>query len=424
MSERILIVDDYTRAHALAWKIARDRPGCELFVAPGNAGLEPLATLVPISPKDIHGIVDRCRELRPRLVVIGPLRPLREGIVDALSSIGIRALGPTALGAMIESSKAWAAQLALEAGVPMPATYAFQTADAADDFVEERGRPFVVKPDGEALAAGVSVSESVEATHAAIDRVARKLWYGPGGRSIILQERVSGREVQVAALTDGVTHRVIHAVRGYKRAKDGDLGPLTSGMGSHAPVDDLTPEVGAEIGARILAPLLAGLRRRGIRFRGFIEAGVMLTARGPVVLEFNCRLGNPSANVILPLLRFDLVEATEAVFTGRLESFEHLEPAGAAVCVVLRPGAPGDPRTPSVVIEGLESASEGSLVFHQRTARQDGRWLIPPNGALGITGLGATVSEAREHAYAAVRRIHFEGAEWRSDIAAEAGWVG
>jgi phosphoribosylamine--glycine ligase len=424
MAERILIVDEATRAHALAWKISRDRPGCELFVAPGNAGIAPLASLVPIPVTDIRGIVDWCRRARPDLVIIGPCRPHRLGIVDVLSSDGIRAFGPTALGATIESSKAWAAELAVAAGVPMPGTHAFRSADAADAFVARQGRPFVVKPDGEALAASVSVNDSVEETHAAIDRVARQLLYGRAGARLVLQERVRGHELQVTSFTDGVTPRVIGAARSYKHAKDGDEGPFTSGMGSYAPVAEMTADLQAEIEARILAPLLAGLRRRGIRYIGFIEVGVMQTVYGPLALEFNCRLGDPTADVILPLLRVDLIEAVEAAFAGDAASFEIPEPSGAAVCVMMRRGGASGAPSASAVIDGLGPADDRVVVFHSKTAREDGRWLFEPGAVLGVTGLGATVTEARRRAYAAVRAITYEGAEWRTQIGAEAAWVG
>jgi phosphoribosylamine--glycine ligase len=424
LDQRILIVDKDTRAHALAWKIARDRPGCELFVAPGNAGLGSLATPVPLWHEDIRGIVDWCRTVRPDLVIVGPCRPLRYGIVDALASEGIPALGPTKRGARLEASKGWAARLARAAGIPMPATHAFHTAGAADAFVERQARPYVVKPDGEALAAAVTVSDNVEDTHAAIDRIARKRMFGVQDARIVLQERVHGREIHVAVLTDGATHRIVHAVRGYKHARDGAQGTFTSGMGSHAPVSEMTPSIRAEIEARILTPLLAALRRRGVRYTGFIEVGLMLTAEGPVVLELNCRLGCPSANVILPLLRFDLLEAMEAAITGGLDVLDVPEPHGAAVCVMLRRrGAKED--QPRAIVDGLESAARaGVLVFHSLTAREDGIWLCEPGASLAVTGLGATVAEARERAYAAARRIRFLDADMRTDIAAEADWVG
>ena len=354
--------------------------------------------------------------------MIGPCHPLRFGVVDALSAEGVPAVGPTALGATIESSKGWAAELALAAGIPMPATHAFDSADAADAFVTQQDRPYVVKPDGEAFAAAVTVSDSVEDTHAAIDRMSRMWWtYGATDARIVLQERVHGRELHVAALTDGTKHRVLHAVRGYKRPTDGDQGAFTSGMGSQAPVAEWTPDLRADVEARILTPLLAELRRRGIHYSEFIEVGVMLTADGPSCSSSTAASGShgqrhPPAPALRPR------RGHRSRDHGRTRGDRDPEPVGAAVCVMLRrlrPTEPADDLSDSVVIEGLESVDQRSLVFHSETARQDGRWLFGPGAALAVTGIGATVPEARERAYAAVRHINFEGALWRTDIAAE-----
>ncbi len=418
--KRILVIGGGGREHALCWRIKRDRPGCVLFAAPGNAGISTLATLLPLTATDIEGIVAWCFEERPDLVVVGPDDPLAGGIVDALSAAGIRAFGPTAAAARIESSKAWATDVATAAGVPVPESHVFDSADAADAFVSSRRQAFVVKADGLALGKGVFVCGSVDETLAAIDRVARRRAFGSAGDRVLLQERLIGAELSVFAICDGDSFRVIGGARDYKRIEVGDHGPNTGGMGAYTPVADLTPELQADIEQRIIEPTLAEMRGRGAPFAGFLYAGLMLTSRGPVVIEFNSRMGDPEAQVILPLLRFDLVEAMEAAIDGRLAAFGPTEPVGAAVCVVLASGGYPGRYTTGLAIEGLDSVSADVLVSHAGTTRKGDTWSTAGGRVMGITGLGGTVSEARERAYAGVGQVQFKSSVWRSDIAAGA----
>ena len=417
-SERILVVGGGGREHALCWRIIADRPGVELFAAPGNAGIAELATLLPLAAGDIDGIVTWCRTSRPDLVVVGPDDPLAGGIVDALAEVGVAVFGPTAAAARIESSKAWAADVAIAAGVPVPDTHVFSSADAAELFVTNEQRPWVVKADGLALGKGVFVCDTVSQTLEAIDRIARRRDFGGAGDRVVLQERLDGPELSVFAICDGLTFHVIGAARDYKRAADGDRGPNTGGMGAYTPVSDLTPALLARIEADILAPVVAEMRRRGAPFVGFLYAGLMLTASGPMLIEFNSRMGDPEAQVVLPLLRFDLVEAMQSAIAGGLARFAPTAAVGAAVCVVLASeGYPGRYST-GVAIEGLASVAAETVVSHAGSARDGQRWVTAGGRVLGITGLGDTVSEARERAYAGVGRVHFEGAVFRSDIAA------
>ncbi len=418
---RILVVGGGGREHALCWRIGRDRPDAELFVAPGNGGTAGLATAIPLAANDIDGLVAWCVDMRPDLVVVGPDDPLAAGLVDALVRVGILVFGPTAAAARIESSKAWAAEVCAAAGVPMPESYAFDVADAADAFVHREDRPFVVKADGLALGKGVIVCDSVAQTHAAIDRLARCGEVGSAGERLLLQERLRGPEASVFAICDGSSFHVIGTARDYKRIGDGDRGANTGGMGAYSPLADVSSEMLADIETRIIAPILAELRRRGCPFVGFLYAGLMLTADGPVVIEFNARMGDPEAQVILPLLRFDLVSAMEAAVAGRLSEFAVPPSSGAAVCVVLASrGYPGAYQT-GVVIRGTDEADEDVLIFHAGTRGDDGdgAGLATSGGrVLGVTGLGADVIEARARAYGGASRIRFDGAAWRSDIAA------
>ncbi|MFV2062285.1 MAG: phosphoribosylamine--glycine ligase [Chloroflexota bacterium] len=419
-AERILVIGGGGREHALSWRIKRDRPDCQLFVAPGNAGIAELATLVALQACDVKGIVAWCHAQQPGLVVVGPDDSLAGGIVDALEDAGIRVFGPTAAAARIESSKAWATEVAMAADVPVPESHVFDSADEAEAFVSGAQQAFVVKADGLALGKGVFVCGSVEETVAAIDRVARRRAFGVAGDRILLQERLIGAELSVFAICDGSTFRVIGAARDFKRIGDGDHGPNTGGMGAYTPVADLTPELLTDIETRIIGPTLAEMRRRGAPFTGFLYAGLMLTQAGPMVIEFNGRMGDPEAQVVLPLLRFDLVEAMKLAIDGGLAEFAPVEPDGAAVCVVLASGGYPGRYSTGIAIEGLEEVGPDLLVSHAGTHRDGEHWLTAGGRVMGITGLGGTVAEARERAYAAVEQVRFEGAVWRSDIAATA----
>ena len=415
---RVLVVGGGGREHALCWRIRRDHPRAELYVAPGNAGTDALATAVPIRAGDIDAIVAWCVAQRPDLVVIGPDDPLAAGLVDALEVAGVRAFGPSAAAARIESSKAWATQVCEAAGVPIPASHVFDSADTADAFVRASGTAFVVKADGLALGKGVVVPASVEATIEAIDRLMRRRAFGAAGERVVLQERLRGPEASIFAICDGVTHRVIGAARDYKRVGDGDEGPNTGGMGAYAPLAEVDAAMLADIDARIIGPVLGEMRRRGAPFVGFLYAGLMLTTTGPKVIEFNARLGDPEAQVILPLLGFDLLAAMEAALEGRLTSLALPSPAGAAVSVVLAAaGYPGAYQT-GREIHGADLGAPDTLLFHAGTRRDDGRLVTAGGRVLAVTGLGPNVQAARARAYAGADTISFDGAVRRSDIAA------
>jgi phosphoribosylamine---glycine ligase len=418
--ERILVVGGGGREHALCWRLRRDRPAARLFAAPGNAGIAELATPLPLEAEDLEGIASWCRDARPDLVVVGPDDPLALGLVDRLAAQGTPAFGPTAAAARIEASKAWAAEVLAAAGVPRPETWVFDSPQAADAFVRGRAGRLVVKADGLARGKGVFVCDTPGEAHAAIDEVGRRRAFGAAGDRIVIQERLSGPELSVFALCDGDAARVIGTARDHKRLGDGDSGPNTGGMGAYAPVAEADPASLACIEADILLPTLRELRRRGAPFTGFLYAGLMLTPDGPRVLEFNSRLGDPEAQVILPLLRFDLADAMLAAAGGRLATFGAPEPQGAAVCIVLASGGYPGPHQSGMEIEGLGALEPDVLAFHAATIRAGGRLLTAGGRVLGITGLGGSVGEARERAYAAVERIRFEGAVWRRDIAAGA----
>jgi phosphoribosylamine--glycine ligase len=416
-AERILVVGGGGREHALCWRIRRDRPAAELLAAPGNGGIGQLARLLPFAPGDVDGIVRWCRDERPDLVVVGPDEPLARGLVDALAAVGVAAFGPTAAAARIESSKAWAADVCRAAGLPMPETHVFSSADAADAYLDSRGDCLVVKADGLALGKGVVVGATLAECHDAIDRLMRRRELGPAGDRVVLQERLVGPEVSVFAISDGTTARTIGCARDHKRIHDGDRGPNTGGMGAYAPVPDVDEATLAWIEAHILAPVLGELARRGHPFVGFLYAGLMLTEDGPKVIEFNSRMGDPEAQVLLPLLGFDLVDAMRRAIDGELAGWAAGPAVGAAVCVVLASGGYPGRYEVDRPIRGLDGVPSGTLVFHAGTRQVGGGWLTAGGRVLGVTGTGATLVEARERAYAGARGIDFEGLAMRQDIA-------
>ncbi len=417
---RVLVVGGGGREHAICWRIQHDRPGAELFVAPGNGGTSTVATNVPIEAADIGAIVDWCVEHQPDLAVIGPDDPLAAGIVDALRAAGVRAFGPTAAAARIEASKAWATDICTAAGAPIPESHVFDSAEEAEAFVLDRDEVFVVKADGLALGKGVIVPDTVDGTLTAIDQLARRKTAGAAGDRLVLQRRLTGPEASVFAICDGRDFHIIGVARDYKRIGDGDLGPNTGGMGAYAPPADVDTETLSYVESRIIAPVLAEMRRRGSPFNGFLYAGLMLTAEGPTVIEFNARMGDPEAQVILPLLGFDLVDALEAAADGNLAGIELAAPSGAATCVVLASGGyPGAYET-GKVIDGIDEMGPDTLVFQAGTSWKDGRLVTSGGRVLAVTGLGSTVTQATARAYSGADQIEFEGAVRRSDIAAGA----
>lgn len=393
---KVLIVGSGGREHALAWKIAQSPSLTELHAAPGNPGIARLGTCHPVHAEDAEGLLTLARSLDADLIVIGPEAPLVAGVGNTLRHAGLAVFGPSGAAARIEGSKTFAKEVMRAAGVP-----------AAEALPVARP-PCVVKADGLAAGKGVFVCRTQEDLDAAL-RAAGS--YG----DVLIEELLEGEEASVLALTDG--HRVLPlpGARDYKRAGDRDTGPNTGGMGAFSPVPGLDVE---ELVDRIHRPVLEELAQRRTPFIGVLFAGLMLTDKGVRVLEFNCRIGDPEAQTILPLLEGDLLPALAAAARGDLSDAELRGSDEAAVTVALAAGSYPEGQDSGSPIEGLEAAeAEGALVFHAGTALRDGRLVTNGGRILNVTAIGATVGEAREVAYRAVGRISFAGAKYRSDIA-------
>jgi phosphoribosylamine---glycine ligase len=397
---RVLLVGSGGREHALAWKLAQAPSLTSLHAAPGNPGIARHGQCHPVRAEDGEGLLDLARTLDVDLVVVGPEVPLVAGVADDLRHRGVAVFGPSRAAARIEGSKGFAKEVMRAAGVPTAETLAVARS------------PCVVKVDGLAAGKGVFVCRTSAELDAGLAAAAS--YAGP----LLIEELLEGPEVSLFTVCDGARAVALAPAQDFKRAYDGDEGPNTGGMGSYAPVGGLGTDEVEELLDLVHRPVLAELAQRGTPFVGVLFAGLMLTSDGPKVLEFNCRFGDPETQSVLPLLDGDLVRICFAAATGDLEPVEVGVGEGAAVTVVVAAGeypASGDRGTP---IDGIEAAEKaGALVFHAGTALHDG--LVRTNGGrvLNVTGLGATLAEAREAAYGAVEEISFAGARWRGDIA-------
>jgi phosphoribosylamine--glycine ligase len=426
---KVLVIGSGGREHALVWKLAQSPHLQQLWCAPGNAGIaqEKLRNgnavqCVPIGAEDLPALRAFAKEQRVDLTVVGPDNPLALGIVDFFRKDGLRIWGPNQKAAQFEASKAFSQKFMERHGIPTARSGTFSDAAAAREYARSLGGKCVVKADGLALGKGVLICETTRDADAAIHEILVEKTFGAAGQQIVIQEFLEGVEVSLHALCDGTSAKLFPTSQDHKRALDGDRGLNTGGMGTYSPTKLVTERELADIGHAILDPWLAGCAAESIDFRGIIYPGVMLTQNGPRVLEFNARFGDPETQVYLTRLENDLLELLDASVNGTLASHTlrwRLEPA---VCVIMASGGyPGSYRK-GCPITGLESAASrpNVKVFHAGTALQNGEIVTSGGRVLGVTALGHDLAEARNRAYAAVEQIHFEGAQFRRDIAARA----
>jgi len=418
---RILVVGGGGRENAIAWRLAQNPTVDRLFAAPGNAGIAREATCLPLAADDVEGIRDVIEQEAIDLTLVGPEAPLAAGIVDELEAYGCRIFGPTRDAARIETSKVWTKDLCMRYGIPAPRSQAFDDAAQAEAYLDEVGPPFVVKVDGLAAGKGVTVTERRDEAAAAVRAALVDRAFGEAGGRVLVEEHLEGREVSAFAVTDGKEILPLVLAHDYKRALDNDEGPNTGGMGAYSPVDWVEEHVEQRIYDEIISWAVRAMEAEGVRYRGVLYAGCMLTDDGPKLLEFNCRLGDPEAQVILPRLVSDLGEIALACIEGNLSNYKiNWRPETCVSVVAASAGYPGEYRT-GVEIAGLREAEEveGALVFHSGTARRGGRVITAGGRVLSISGLGGTAAEARDVAYRALDRISFEGMHYRTDIAGE-----
>jgi phosphoribosylamine--glycine ligase len=414
---KVLVIGSGGREHALAWKLAQGARVQNVFVAPGNGGTaaDPALKNVPLT--DPVALADFALAEKVALTVVGPEAPLAAGIVDLFRARGLRIFGPTQAAAQLESSKAFAKDFMQRHGIPTALYAAFTDAAAAHAHVDRHGVPIVIKADGLAAGKGVVVATELDAAHAAIERM-----LGPGtpaGSRVVIEEFMAGEEASFIVLCDGTNVLPLATSQDHKRIFDGDRGPNTGGMGAYSPAPVVTPNVHAKVMHEIIQPTLAGMARDGHPFTGFLYAGLMIDAAGqPRTVEFNARLGDPEAEVILLRLKSDLFEVLMHATDGTLNQCELQWDRRSALGVVMAAGGyPEAPRAGDVISDAPRCAPDAELqVFHAGTAVRDGQLVTSGGRVLCVTALGDSVRVAQQRALEAVRAIRFEGAQWRSDI--------
>jgi phosphoribosylamine--glycine ligase len=415
----ILLIGSGGREHALAWKLSGS-PLCDaLFIAPGNPGTASCGENVGLDVTRHDDVIAFCRDRKVGLVVVGPEAPLVAGLVDDLTAVGIKAFGPTQAAAQLEGSKAFTKELCVEANIPTARFARFTDPAAARAYVTAQGAPIVVKADGLAAGKGVVVAVNVEEALSAIDMMLGG-GLGQAGAEVVIEECLVGEEASFFALCDGTNALAMTSAQDHKRVGDGDTGPNTGGMGAYSPAPVMTKALEDEVMARIIRPTLQAMAARGTPFKGVLYAGLMITAQGPQLIEYNVRFGDPECQVLMPRLKTDLVAALVAACDGVLANFDLRWWDDAALCVVMASrGYPG-PITGGGAIGPLVQAEalEDVLVFHAGTKLVDGALVASGGRVLGVTGLGRDVREAQKRAYEAVDAIDWPGGFCRRDI----GW--
>lgn len=415
---KILVVGGGGREHALVWKLAQSPRVTRLYCAPGNAGIETLASCVSLAADDVAGLKAFVSREGVDLTVVGPEAPLAAGIADEFRKAKLRVFGPTKAAAQLEASKSFAKELLLRHGIPTAKAKTFTAMAPALAYLADHPLPVVVKADGLAQGKGVVVAASREEAVGAVRSMLEDRAFGVAGQQIVIEEFLDGEEVSIMAFTDGKAVVPMVAAQDHKRVGDGDTGPNTGGMGAYAPAPMATPALRATVQREILVPVVEAMAKAGRPYQGVLYAGIMVVKGKPYVLEFNARFGDPETQVVLPLLETDLVEVIEAVVEHRLDQMSVTWKSGAAVCVVLASGGYPGPYRQGCPIAGLPAQDVSSRVevFHAGTKREGAQTVTAGGRVLGVTGLGANFQDARAAAYAVVRTINFEGCQYRTDI--------
>ncbi|MCI0330486.1 MAG: phosphoribosylamine--glycine ligase [candidate division Zixibacteria bacterium] len=413
---KVLVVGSGGREHALVWKLSKSKRISHLYAAPGNPGMKGLAQLVPISTKDTYMLAEWAKHEEIDLTVVGPEQPLVDGMVDEFEARRLAIIGPTKRAAQLEGSKAFAKEFMRRNNIPTASFQIFTDTSEALDFVREANYPLVIKADGLAAGKGVVVVDSVAEAEEKINQFLYEGKLGEAGKRIVVEEFLNGEEVSVIALSDGRHVKTLIPAIDHKRLLDGDRGPNTGGMGACAPAFSLIRERQLPvIEEEILERTIWGMWREGIPYKGFLYAGLMLTERGPKVLEFNCRLGDPEAQAILPLLKTDLMHIFEALLDGELDVINPDWEEKHCACVVLASeGYPENPHT-GREISGLNGL-EGVLPFFAGVAEKGERYYTAGGRVVGLTAVDADFDKALNKAYAAAEKVNFEGKQYRHDI--------
>ena len=415
---KILIVGGGGREHTLAWKIAQSPRVQKVFAAPGNGGTAAIAENLDVWPTDIEGLGKVAKEKGIDLVVVGPEAPLASGIVDYFNYLGIPIFGPTRAATQIEASKVFARQLMEEHGIPCPKGAVFSSHSEASEYLQKQRPPVVIKADGLAAGKGVIIAASLPEAQKALDDIMLTRIFGSAGHRVIIDEYLSGPEVSLIAFTDGKTVSPMMPACDYKKVGDNDQGPNTGGMGSYSPPGLFSRQMVKEVVRGILSPTVKALAKAGMPYKGVLYAGLMIVRGLPVVLEFNARFGDPETQVILPLLKTDLVDILLAVVHGKLSEIKiEWKPQACVGVVMCSSGYPGTYKT-GFPVKGIGGVDNDVLVFHAGTKLgSDGVIYTDGGRVLSVIGVGKNMAEARDKVYRNVGRIGFEGSYYRKDIA-------
>lgn len=415
----VLLIGGGGREHALAWKLKQSPRLGRLLAAPGSPAILQLAEPLNAPVEDAAALTQACRDQGVGLVLIGPEAPLAAGLADALRSAGFKVFGPGKLGAQLEASKDFSKRFMERHGVATAQARSFDNKPAALAYAKALGLPVVVKADGLAAGKGVTVCEDEAMLQQALADCFDARVFGRAGDRVLVEEFMAGEEVSLLCFCDGHVIRPMASAQDHKRIGEGDQGPNTGGMGAYSPAPVLTDAVMSQVWERILVPTLAGLNADGIDFRGCLYVGLMLTAQGPKVVEYNVRFGDPETQVVLPRMDFDLLDALEACADGRLEALPPFawKPGACATVVWASAGYPAG-ASKGQAIRGLDAAAAvaDSVVFHAGTGFKDGVWTTQGGRVLAVTGLGPDLRAALAAAYAAGAKIHFDGMQFRRDI--------
>jgi len=419
---KVLIIGSGGREHALAWKLRQSSRVTKLYCAPGNGGLAEEAECLPVDVKNLDSLLALGNSIRPDLTVVGPELPLTLGVVDEFSRRGWRIFGPTKAAARLESSKSFAKAFLQRHYIPTAHYAVCNSVDDVQKALSHFHTPVVVKADGLAAGKGVVIARNrEEATSVSADMLSGKM-LGEAGSKVIVEECLKGEEISFLVISDGERVAPLVAAQDYKRVGDGDTGPNTGGMGAYSTKTMLDDQMRDWLVHHIAQPVISGMKAEGTDYKGVLYCGLMMTARGPMVLEFNCRFGDPETQPIMMRLESDLAEALEASIEGRVSDGEFRWSSDASVCVVMCSGGyPGTFEAGKKILGLAETAkSEGIKVFHAGTAKHDGTYFTSGGRVLGVTAKAADISTAVQHVYDAIARIGFEGAHYRKDIAARA----
>ncbi len=419
---KVLVVGGGGREHAIAWKLAQSPRVDKIYCSPGNAGIAEIAECIDIDISDHEALLDFVKYDWIDLTITGPEEPLTKGIVDRFEREGRRCMGPVKEAAMLEASKVFAKEFMRRYNIPSAEYKAFTSYLHAEEYVRMKGAPIVIKADGLAAGKGVFVAATVDEAMSALRLIMKEKAFGPAGERVVVEECLGGEEASYLVFTDGKTILPMASSQDHKRVYDNDEGPNTGGMGAYSPAPVVTPEVEKKIMDRIMKPAIRGLKKEGIKYKGVLYAGIMLKDGEPYVLEFNCRFGDPETQPLMTRLDADLLEIALSVTDERLHEASIGWRPEASVCVVAASGGyPGKYET-GKVITGLDEVKnmKDIVVFHAGTA-YEGQDIVTSGGrVLGVTALGSDIREARDRAYEAIGKIHFEGMHYRKDIAGRA----